>query len=268
MLPHIVGFLAMACIPLVLAGYGGHLAAMVLEEKKRRKALRIVWGFAILGIIMAGLQQWLNYKSEAELRGRLDSIENTGKAIASDIKTFSKKESSETKIVSIPPRKPNKQPEKQKKIEDQRDDLKDKESLKNIEKGISELKGLVAEQKWGLSAEQLISLSRRISVLHKPEDTGDLITCVLGDPDSTKFAVNLVGAFEVAGWRNSLSQAIFSGNPTGIIIKLNSQQSDPPGLREFVGILREAGIEPTGEVDSKVPSDHFKIIVGRKPEKH
>ena len=109
-----------------------------------------------------------------------------------------------------------------------------------------------------------------MSIFAKPEDRGDLITCVLGDPDSTRLAVKLVGAFRNGGWQLSgsgFSQAIFSGNPTSIIIKLNSQQSDPSGLREFVGILREAGIEPIGEIDTNIPPDHFRIIVGRKPEK-
>ena len=108
-----------------------------------------------------------------------------------------------------------------------------------------------------------------MSPFAQTDDRGDLITCVLGDPDSTKFAVHLVGAFRAAGWNLSgsgFNQAIFSGTPTGLIIKLHSQDSTPPGLQEFVMTLRESGIEPVGEIDTALPPDRFQIIVGGKPQ--
>jgi hypothetical protein len=67
MLPYIFSFLAMACIPLALAAYGGHLAAMLLEEQKRRRALRIIYGLTILGILMAAFQQYFSYTKELKL---------------------------------------------------------------------------------------------------------------------------------------------------------------------------------------------------------
>lgn len=68
MLSFIIGFLAMAIIPLLLAGYGGHLATMVLEKENKRKALSIIWGLAILGILASGFYQWLNDRMQVKSR--------------------------------------------------------------------------------------------------------------------------------------------------------------------------------------------------------
>lgn len=40
---YIVSFFALALFPFALAAYGGHLAAKVLDGKKRRTAFVIVW---------------------------------------------------------------------------------------------------------------------------------------------------------------------------------------------------------------------------------
>jgi hypothetical protein len=97
---------------------------------------------------------------------------------------------------------------------------------------------------------------------------GDLITCVLGNPDSTKFAFQLVKAFRDAGWNlpgSGTNQAIFSGPVTGIIIKVHSAESRPLGFSEFIQSMREAGIEPTGEINESIPESEFQMIVGAKP---
>lgn len=141
-------------------------------------------------------------------------------------------------------------------------------SQPDVSKGIEEIKSLIVGQKWGLNAEQLTVLTRRMIPYASSRERGDLITGVLGDSDSTKFAMNLVAAFRAAGWNipgSGFNQAIFTGNPTGIIFKLHSRTSNPQGLQEIIATLREAGIEPTGEIDANVPEADFQIVVGRKP---
>lgn len=138
----------------------------------------------------------------------------------------------------------------------------------DVKHGIEELKSLIVGQKWGLSAEQLVLLSRRMARFASPRDRGDLITCVLGDPDSTKFAANLVAAFRSAGWNlpgSGYNQAIFSGPLQGIIFNLHSRDSNPPGLSEALATFRESAIQVSGIIDEKIPEQDFQIIVGSKP---
>jgi len=122
---------------------------------------------------------------------------------------------------------------------------------------------------WNLSADQLVLLSRRVAPFATKLERGDLITCVLGDRDSTRFAESLVAAFRAAGWvlgGSGYNQAVYSGLPTGIVVKLHSKESAPPALGEFVATLREAGIEPSGLIDASVPENEFQIIVGARPD--
>jgi hypothetical protein len=60
---YLINFLAVAALPLAIAGYGGHLAAKVLDKSDRKRAVRIVWTLAILGVFMSGLQQVFAYRS-------------------------------------------------------------------------------------------------------------------------------------------------------------------------------------------------------------
>lgn len=61
---YIISFFSVAAFPLAMAGYGGHLAAKVLERPERRKALSIVWVLAVLGVLLSGVQQVLVYRSD------------------------------------------------------------------------------------------------------------------------------------------------------------------------------------------------------------
>lgn len=76
---YILSFLSVAAVPLAVAGYGGHLAARVLNGPERRRALAIVWVLATLGVLLSGLQQVLVYRSDrahereqAVMRSRAD----------------------------------------------------------------------------------------------------------------------------------------------------------------------------------------------------
>jgi hypothetical protein len=60
---YIINFLAVAAFPLAIAGYGGHLAAKVLDKVDRKRALCVVWTLAVLGVVLSGVQQVLVYRS-------------------------------------------------------------------------------------------------------------------------------------------------------------------------------------------------------------
>ena len=61
---YLISFFSVAAVPLAVAGYGGHLAAKVLERPHRRKALAIIWALAALGVLLSALQQVLVYRSD------------------------------------------------------------------------------------------------------------------------------------------------------------------------------------------------------------
>jgi hypothetical protein len=123
--------------------------------------------------------------------------------------------------------------------------------------------------KWGLTEDQLKALAMRMKFYADPNrDRGDLITCVLGDPVSTRFATQLVTTFRAAGWNlpgSGFNQAVFSGSVEGIVVRVHSAEVRPAALLEFVRTMREFGIEPVGQIDEKISPDDFQIIVGSKP---
>jgi hypothetical protein len=63
---YLISFLAAAAVPLAVAGYGGHLAAKVLDRPERRRALTVLWLLGALGVLLSGFQQVLVYRSDAD----------------------------------------------------------------------------------------------------------------------------------------------------------------------------------------------------------
>ena len=63
---YFISFLAVAAIPLAIGGYGAHVAAKVLEQPQRQRALSIIWSLAVLGVLFSALQQILVYRSDRE----------------------------------------------------------------------------------------------------------------------------------------------------------------------------------------------------------
>jgi hypothetical protein len=255
-----------ALLQLVMAGLGIYIA---LKPQPKERHLALIMGFVVLGLAGVGTSVWLQVRvqqSQKEQARLLESIKTTDQQILAFLPPGSTQETREIPAVTphkeatsgqplaaVPKAKPNTSPAGS-----------DKEEPKIL----NDLKSLIAGQHWGLDAGHLALLSQRVAKYGSPRDRGDLITCILGDPDSTKFATNLVGAFRAAGWNltgSGYSQAVFSGIVKGVVVKLHSKDSNPPGLNEFVATLRESGIEPTGEIDSNVPPDVFRIIIGMKP---
>ena len=144
-----------------------------------------------------------------------------------------------------------------------------------VVRGIQDIKRLLGSQQWGLSADQLVILSRRMAPFASlingwSSSGGDLITSVLGNPDSNKFATSLIASLRSAGWNlpgGGMSLAMFNGNPQGVIFVLHSKDdAGLPVLNQFAATLKEAGVDYHGELQDGVPAGQFRIVVGAKPD--
>jgi uncharacterized membrane protein len=72
---YVISFLSVAAVPLAVAGYGGHLAAKVLDRPARLRALTIVWALAVLGVLLSGVQQVMVYRSDRAHEQRQAALE-------------------------------------------------------------------------------------------------------------------------------------------------------------------------------------------------
>jgi hypothetical protein len=97
----------------------------------------------------------------------------------------------------------------------------------------------------------------------------DLITCILGDPESTALALDFVDVFRRAGWNlpgSGFIQALFSGLPRGVIIKIHSrEEAELPQVKRLTEALFRVGLERSGEIDPAVRPGEFQIIFGVRP---
>lgn len=126
-------------------------------------------------------------------------------------------------------------------------------------------------RQWGLSDAMLDSLINKMRPYATDEDQGGLITCVMGDADSLKFAHQLSSAFRVAGWNlpgNGCNQALYTVPITGLFIQISSSEDRPPAMLEFYNFIHSVGIPIVGEVIPEVPKNKFRIVVGSEPPKH
>jgi len=72
---YFISFLAVAAIPLAIGGYGAHLAAKILDDTGRRKALGIIWLLAAVGVMLSGVQQVLVYRSDRAHELRQEALQ-------------------------------------------------------------------------------------------------------------------------------------------------------------------------------------------------
>jgi hypothetical protein len=86
MLFYLTSFLALAAT-LALGGYGGHLAAEVINDPKhRRNAMFIVWGLVIFSVFLSGAQQVLTYRADEQ---RAKDMRDLPRSIAEYIRNTS-----------------------------------------------------------------------------------------------------------------------------------------------------------------------------------
>jgi hypothetical protein len=72
---YLISFLAAAAAPMAVAGYGGHLAAKVLDRPERRRAFACIWTLAALGVLLSGFQQILVYRSDIDNQHQRTAME-------------------------------------------------------------------------------------------------------------------------------------------------------------------------------------------------
>ena len=78
MLSYVIGFFGVALFPAALAGIGGHLATLAItDHRARTKVLALVWVLAGLGVMFAGLQQVLAYRSDRENSSKVSELQST-----------------------------------------------------------------------------------------------------------------------------------------------------------------------------------------------
>jgi hypothetical protein len=74
----LLGTLLLGFIPFVLGAYGGQLAAETIAEPRRRKhATRNFWALAIIGVLLAFLQQYRAAKSDHDRDVRTDTVQRS-----------------------------------------------------------------------------------------------------------------------------------------------------------------------------------------------
>jgi hypothetical protein len=84
---YIISFFAVAVFPLALAALGGHLAALVLDGKKKRNMLFLVWLLAILGVLAAVGQQVYSFRSDSVRDRDQASMQVKQNAMQADLQT-------------------------------------------------------------------------------------------------------------------------------------------------------------------------------------
>lgn len=259
-----------AVIAPTLAG----LAAWAMPVKQTTTRHR--WSLLIGGVLLSVLiylQQWETRIGHAQEMAKLATKEDLSKLptvqqIGMEFRKATEEQTSKKAVsgpppagVHVRPSTPLKKPTTEITPTDQ------------LTKGIDDIKHMLGSQQWGLTADQLVRLSRAVSpyasTVNGWSGGGDLITSILGNPDSNKFATALIAALRTANWNlpgGGMSLAVFTGTPEGIIFVLHSKEdADMPVLKAFAGLLKESGIPFHGEIREDVPSGQFRIIVGAKP---
>jgi hypothetical protein len=134
---------------------------------------------------------------------------------------------------------------------------------KNIKQGVDEIRRKQEGRR--LSEEQ-----KEILKLAIPKQFGKSgespITAIMGDPESITLAMDFVDVFQRAGWTftgGGFNQAVYNGLPRGVIIRLRSKDDNViPSLTNIFEALHQWGLNPSGEIDPKIPSGEFQIVIG------
>ncbi len=230
-----------------------------------KRVIFLVGGISLSGLIY--LQQWNTNKTHASELAKLATKEDLATLpTVEQIGLEFRRVSTEMTPVSPPVRSSSPKPSVT-------TAPAPSESGDRISKGLEEIKSMLGSQQWGLPAESLVKLSREMapfaSTVNGWSGGGDLMTSILGNPDSNKLATSLVAALRAAGWNlpgSGMSLSIFSGNPEGVIFVLHSKEDATlPVVNQFAGILKDAGIAFHGEVKESVPAGQFRLIIGAKP---
>jgi len=93
------------------------------------------------------------------------------------------------------------------------------------------------------------------------------ITAIRGDLESVSFAHELNSLFQTAGWpTQGVRQAFLTGNPTGLILTVNSREGTPPHASLLQNTFKAIGLPAPAEINSNNPLQSLNLIVGHQPE--
>jgi hypothetical protein len=92
------------------------------------------------------------------------------------------------------------------------------------------------------------------------------VTAVHGNRNSINFANELDNLLNKAGWpTRGVKQAIFTGNPTGLILTVNSSKETPPYASKLQHILKTIGLPVSAEMHTEDPIQSLNLTVGDNP---
>ena len=122
---------------------------------------------------------------------------------------------------------------------------------------------------WGFGRDGLEKLTARMKMLPPPKPIAghDILTAAMGDPDSMRFAGDLVFALRAAGWDlpgSGMSQAVFSGPVEGVVFVVPSKDITTT-MNAFFQLLNQEGIPSHAELDATLPAGTFRIVIGSRP---
>lgn len=80
-----IHFCGVALFPAALAAYGVYMATKTLEGREKTIAYIVILALGVLGVMAAGISQWLDSKAQYKLGKRLETIEKANKNIASGV---------------------------------------------------------------------------------------------------------------------------------------------------------------------------------------
>lgn len=105
------------------------------------------------------------------------------------------------------------------------------------------------------AASQIVATLRQVQA----ESVG--ITVVMGDPEAMSLGGVLLELLSLAGWttESGVSQAVYAGQPRGIIIRASS---DRPSVQALGNALVAAGLKSEGQIDQTL--NRLEIVVGAK----
>lgn len=92
-----------------------------------------------------------------------------------------------------------------------------------------------------------------------------LLTAPMGVPEPMAFAQLIESLFKAAGWTShGISQAVFSGAPYGIILRVASKENLHPCVSIVQKAFSDIGIVAPGEIVPGTSTDLVDIVVGHK----
>jgi hypothetical protein len=91
------------------------------------------------------------------------------------------------------------------------------------------------------------------------------LTAPLNDAEAISFAGQIEALFKAAGWESrSVAQAVFSGTPVGVILRVRAKDSVHPCTLSVQQAFAAIGISAPAEIVPTTPLDIVDVVIGHK----